>query len=118
MQELVANLAIPDSQITWIAHYGRFSEARSYENLHTPDSFYQINRWEVKEGEKNDEEETYLLKEQVSELMGGQQLEPVEQVLKELDAADLSDWSQVDVEKALAESRQRWERANSPNAAN
>lgn len=83
VREFRAILSIPLTQITWIQHYGRFSEPRSYENLGTPDEFSKIDLpWKGKEL-KGKGKET-VLDEEVENLLGWTNLQPVEQVLTEL----------------------------------
>lgn len=85
-------IRIPLSQVLWLKHYGRFSTPRSFENLDTRDQFSKMNlSWNefVLEGEG---QETVVYGE-ISDLTNWINLEPVEKVLIELDAASLSEWT-------------------------
>lgn len=109
VKEEGAKLGMPLSQVIWIQHYGRFSEPCSYENLEIRDSFCLIDLpWNGKELEGKGKE-TVLRIAQIQELIGWINLEPVEKVLVELDAAHLSSWTSIDVEEALAERRKHWD---------
>lgn len=88
-------VGIPLSQTVWIKHYGRFSEPRSYENLGIRDRFSKIDlTWNGKELEGKGKETVFRIA-LVQELIGWINLEPVEKVLVELDAARLSEWTAV-----------------------
>jgi hypothetical protein len=117
LQTFGEELKLKKEPIFWVAHYGRFTSPRSYENLHDRDEFRQIVLQERESGWLAKSGENLLDIADLEKLLSGT-LESVEQALIELDAGDLSEWTKVDVEKHLAESRQRWERANSSNAAN
>lgn len=99
VRELGSEIDIPLSQVVWIEHYGRFSDPHSYENLGVRDSFSKIDlTWSGKELEGKGKE-TVLRIARVQELIGWINLEPVEKVLVELDAAHLSEWTAVYVEE-------------------
>lgn len=102
VKEFRSFISIPLSQVIWIQHYGRFGTPRSYENLNNRDSFYQIKLPGLGKEITGELEETYLLSTQVQELIGWTDIEPVEKVLLELDAASLSEWTAVYVEETQA----------------
>ncbi len=102
VEEFGATLGMSLSQVIWIQHYGRFGAPRSYENLNNRESFYQIKLPVVGEEITGELEETYLFSTGVQELIGWTNIEPVEKVLLQLDAASLSEWTAVYVEETQA----------------
>jgi hypothetical protein len=85
VHSLRTEISVPLSQVTWIVHYGDFSQPHSYENLSFPDEFSLVNLPgngnELGEGEG---EWIVMKSAQLQELLGSINLEPVEQVLAEL----------------------------------
>jgi len=84
MQKFGSSVCKPISQVIWIQHYGQFSVPMSYENSWVRDSFYKIDFPVLEISElKVSVKETALGVEEVQELIGWTNLEPVTEVLSE-----------------------------------
>lgn len=85
MQTFGAQISVPREQITWIVHYGDFSQPRSYENIGFCDEFSRVDLpWQGTSLLKGESSWTVLRAALRKDILGWLNLEPVEQVLTEL----------------------------------
>jgi hypothetical protein len=80
MNYVPKTLSLSKEQITWIVHYGDFSQPRSYANLGYNDEFALVKL----SSNSNDEEWKVLTTKEIHEILDGGILEPVEQVIAQL----------------------------------